>query len=439
MRRRQFATLLWIVAGLLLHSLLPASLALAAQSPDISRLSFSQLTARMQKAVRERDQVTYVAALAAIATRHPADLDNLTTASIWSAFRSSSWKSSASSDALYGLHDALFTARWTTNGAEPNSLHLRFVRMLIERQEWSKAGEVMQRLNSPRALLELKADRRSDPLLQSSPASFDIDASGKLYLNELAGAVQRYPIRLAAWNALFTAYLDAGGYRQVLDTSDQLLVRMQRAGTAGNLFEDPEELHWTYDIRSRAYYALGDLTASERELKTAAGMAEHGKVNVSNALNLAYFYAMQGTADSALDILDSMAKQQAAMSEYGRMTEMQVRHIAALSKGNSTVATETLEYLRVHRDIARNMLLQELIREEKFAEAASEFVSWLADPEDRWDALTFVQGYAQPPYLSSIERAYAENLETWVKRDDVRQAIDKVGRIESVRFTSPMQ
>lgn len=81
------------------------------------------------------------------------------------------------------------------------------------------------------------------------------------------------------------------------------------------------------------------------------------------------------------------------MTSFGEMTEMRARHVAALSSQDRATSTKALEHLRRNLDAAPDMLLEALVREERFDGAAAEFERRLADPELRWSALALVQEY----------------------------------------------
>jgi tetratricopeptide (TPR) repeat protein len=339
-------------------------------------------------------------------------------------------------DAMIGMYESLFAANWKVDGIEPQGFLGGYIRLMIDQQEWSKAGEVARRLHDPRIALALRSDLRSEPLIQAHPEILDVDALIELQITELEAAAQRYPRRLSAWIALFYAYLDSGRYRQVLALTEQLLDAATRGGSASNVFEDSEKMNWIHDHRARAWRGLGDWAAAEREFRLAANLSERGNANISNALNLASLLAEMGDEKSALQVLAQLSNRRNRISPYGLMTEMRARHIAALSSKDQAASNKALEYLRKNRDAAPNMLLEALVREQRFDEATSELDRRLADPELRWDALAFVQKYSTVPHLLPSQLSYLSSLEAWLSREDVRSSVNRVGRIGPAALTS---
>ncbi len=430
---RNPSVLLRTALCLLLGVILPSAGAVAAQSPDFSRLGFDRLTSRMESAREVRDQVSYVAAVTNIARRFPTQLERLLPAAISTAY-STNWKSPASPEAMVGLYEALFAANWTVNGIQPSSLLGSYIRLMIEQEQWSKAGDAVQRLRAPEYALALMSDRRGDPLVQAQPEIFDLDALVAREITSLESAAQQYPRRLGAWSTLFYAYLGAGRYRQILAVSDELLAAARRERSAANVFEDAESFNWIHDHRARAWMGLGDWDSAEREFRLAASLSELGRTNISNALNLANLLAEKGDEKATLEVLDLLSKHKDRISTYGQMTAMRARHIAALSSRNLAASTEALEYLRKNRDAAPDMLLEALVRERLFDEAATELDRRLADPRLRWNALSFVQEYASPPHKLPSAQEFMRNRDVWLSREDVQASVNKVGRIVKAPF-----
>src|SRR5262249_42462261 len=107
-----------------------------------------------------------------------------------------------------------------------------------------------------------------------------------------------------------------------------------------------------------------------------------------------------------------------------------VRHAAAVEKGDQQIAGESLDYLRAHRKDAVSAWQQALVHADRLDEAAQVLIERLRDPMERSDALSDVQIYANPP-LTEMEQIWLERWRNVVSRADVREVIDRVGRIET--------
>jgi hypothetical protein len=112
-----------------------------------------------------------------------------------------------------------------------------------------------------------------------------------------------------------------------------------------------------------------------------------------------------------------------------------VRYAAALQKGDTQIANESLTYLVEHRNDALNMWQWTLVRANRLDEAAALLIERLRDPTLRGEALDDLQDYANPPQQAQRAVWNARWLEIR-NRPDVRHAIDAVGRIEKFRIPS---
>lgn len=418
----------WI---LLLGCLLSGPAATAAGPPDFSKLNFEQLLGRLEAAQEKGDQVSYVAAVTTLAKKYPSRFDELNPQVIMAAGQGT-WKSPASQDAIGGLYESLLAANWKVDGVEPATLQRDYIRLLLDQQRVTEAAAIARRVRSPRLALQLKSDRRFDPLLQAMPEGFDIDALMEPYLKDLEAGAQKYPRRLSAWSSLCYAYLDAGRYRQILAVTEQLLDAANSAGPGRRVFEDPEMIVWVHDHRARAWARLGNWAEAEGELRTAMRLAERGRPNISQTINLANLLAETGKAEAALEVLATLSGQKDRISGGGHREIMRARHISALSSGNQAAAAEALDYFRKNRDASAAKLVEALVREQRFDEAAAEFAEWIADPRRRSGALAFVQEYEAVPNPPPLAQQYERHFKTWLKREDVRAAVDKAGRIVKV-------
>jgi hypothetical protein len=165
-------------------------------------------------------------------------------------------------------------------------------------------------------------------------------------------------------------------------------------------------------------------------LRVAAQAQEDGSRNVSNVINLAWFYAEAGRSEEALATLQEVGRD---MSPYGFMQMHGARHAAALQSGDAAIAGESLAYIEKHRDDSLDTWQWALVREDRLDEAASLLIERLQDPVMRGDALYDLQDFADPP--PAPQRAlWNERWEQIKSRADVREAVVAVGRIESFRI-----
>jgi tetratricopeptide (TPR) repeat protein len=336
--------------------------------------------------------------------------------------------------ALHGLLDALYTAKWTfPEKIEPSYMWRDLAALEIDRRQLARAKEVVSRVQSPHVVIGMRIDRRFDRLRQSVPKYFDVDAAVKNDLAIMRAIVQRSPRSLNAIVELTYSQLGAGLYAEALATTAETLRRIEAAPSKEPPFDDMDKVSWIYDNRARALQGMQRWSEAEKEVRAAADRKEDGEPNVSNVINLAWFYAEAGRADEALATLVDLGQN---MSNYGQMQMHGVRYAAALQKGDAEIANESLTYLVEHRNDSLDMWQWTLVIANRLDEAAALLVERLRDPVLRGTALNDVQDYNNPPRQQ--QRAVWDARWRQIRdRSDVRKAIDAVGRIEKFRVPNP--
>ena len=334
----------------------------------------------------------------------------------------------ASDSAMHGLLDSLFAAAWTLpDGIEPSFLWRDLAVIELDRQEFGRAQEVVNRVQSPHAVVSMRIDRRFDRLREILPVRFDVEAAVSSELALLDEIVGRSPRSLDALVQLTYALLDAGRYGDVLEISSNVMRQIEVASNANAPYDDMENWIWILDNRARALVAVQRWNEAEALLRTAARNRENGSQNVSHVINLAWFYAEAGRGEEALATLQEVGPE---MSPYGFMQMHGARHAAALQNGNGAIAEESFDYLRNHRDDSLKTWQWALVRADRLEEAAALLIERLHDPVQRGDALRELQDYADP--VPASQRALWNARWREIRsREDVRGAIDAVGRIES--------
>lgn len=303
--------------------------------------------------------------------------------------------------------------------------------VVLERGQLTRAREVLRRVQSPHVVISMRIDRRFDRLRAAEPGNFDVDAAVANELEMMRAIVRRSPRSLGAIVQLTYSMLDAGRYDETLETTAAVMRRIEGATAEQAPYDDMDEVIWILDNRARALAAAQRWNEAEAMVRAAADRTENGARNVSNIINLAWFYAAAGRNDEALAALLDMGQD---MSAYGLMQMHGARYAAALQKGDMEIANESLAYLAEHRNDALQTWQWTLVRANRLDEAAALLIQRLRDPVLRGEALEDVQDYVNPPPAS--QRAVWNTRWMQVRnRTDVRRTVDAVGRIE--RFSIP--
>ncbi len=329
------------------------------------------------------------------------------------------------------LLSALYAAQWKFDyGVEPSQLWSSLVRLLVDRGRIDEARAVVTRIRAPRAVLELRVDKRFDVLRAADRRALDVNLAAEQELADWTRAASSFPRRLDATADMLYAHLNSGKFEEALALADATLARVAAAKSASALYDDPgDALNWIYDYRGHALRALGEWQECELNLQSALAEPEHDQRNVSNAINLASFYMEFGRVDEAVAALGSLADPHSPVTGYGRMQVMDVRHAISLARKDVSGAREALDYLREHRRDAAEAFQTALLRENRTDEAAAFLIERLADKSTRTQALASVQSYPDTPQ-SPAGKVIGARWVQLLSREDVRSAVAAVGRIE---------
>jgi tetratricopeptide (TPR) repeat protein len=405
------------------HALLVRSSAMPEADADdwIGRLDAARRLGKREDAIESLTQ---------LARRWPEKLQELNFRVVLEIIGYAQYLSSSDS-VRFELLDSLYAAKWTLpDGIEPSFAWRDLAAIELDRQDFTRAQEVVSRVQSPHAIVSMRIDRRFDQLRAAVPQYFDVDAAVANQLTSMRTIVQRSPRSLDAIVQLTYSMLDARLYEDVLGMTDGIMQRIKGASDNHAPYDDMDKQIWILDNRARALAALERWSEAEAHWRTAAQRMEDGGPNVSNVINLAWFYAEAGRSEEALATLRGVGPE---MSPYGWMQMHGARHAAALHKGDAIIANESFAYLEAHRNDALDTWQWALVRADRPDEAASLLIERLRDPAKRGDALYDLQDFANPP--SASQRALWNARWSQIKsRVDVRDAIGAVGRIESFRI-----
>jgi tetratricopeptide (TPR) repeat protein len=234
------------------------------------------------------------------------------------------------------------------------------------------------------------------------------------------------------------ALLDAGDYEKLLEITQQVLDRVHDSSLLQKLYDDdPTGINWILDNHARALVALGKWTQAEWDYRSAADRLEHGHRNVSNVINLASFEADLGRGDEALKVLNDFPGDGPDLGPYGRMQWYAVQLAAAVAQSDEVLVEQSLKYLAAHQEDAPSTYQAALLRAGRTEEAAQLMIRRLAASSWRPAALRDLQIYRDPPALPQAQRE-ADGWRALRKRNDVRAAVERVGRIMEVPLPSPV-
>lgn len=330
------------------------------------------------------------------------------------------------------LLEALYSAKWTFKGGiEPSYFWSELAALYIEKNENDKAREVTTRITAPRTLIAMRVDKRFDALVSAVPDRFDVMAAVDRELAALEQGAKASPRLLSLKSEHIVALADAGRYEAAIAASDEVLKQARTPEDAAKLYDDAAaQFTWILDYRAHALQGVGKNDEAEKYLKDAASRLEDGAPNVSNAINLALFYARQGRGREAVAALGDLAKTGEGVSPYGQMQIQLALLQAALANKDTKSVRVHLETMRKNEAASPGTLEEALLYANEMEEAARLLIARLKDPVLRSDALSDVQDY-QKSLPDPSHRLLQQRWRTLRSRADVQKAIAEVGRVET--------
>lgn len=386
---------------------------------------------RLQASYALDDYVDSGQVVTVIARRWPEALDQIRDRAILD-ISSQLKKSRENSEIRFAMISALFAANWTNDGQEPNEQWFDYVRLLLKKSDLAHATEVVARIDSPSVVLAMRVDKRFDSIGSSRKGSMDIERAMKCQRDRLSELRIRYPDRLYYIVDELVFDLRDGQVERALATADDVIRRVGEATTPA--YPDMDEWYiWILDSRAQALERLGRWDEAVIQLRKAARRPEGGGMNVSQTLNLARVLARLGRVDEAEAAMEDVE----GASLYGRMQLAFNRLIVAHVRGDKETVAAQLEIMRTDRSVALSSYQAALVIAGQPDTAAALLIERLRDESWRRSALSSMQSYtevAQTP----LDKAHMTRWREILAREDVRAALDKVGRIEQVPFANPL-
>jgi len=328
------------------------------------------------------------------------------------------------------LLKALFDANFVfEGGTQPDALWRDLILDALEHEDLRRARVIAERLQGAATLLQMRADRRFDALVNAEKRTFNIRRAVERECKRLKKTIAANPRSLAVRVQYGYALIAAGRFAELLAFTNEIIARVSESSPGEVPFDDiDDQLNWIYEHKAAALRALALWDDALVVMEIARLQPEEGSVNVSQAINLAWNYVDYGKPAKALAALDGIDWAH-SLSPYGRMQLQHVRYRAFLQLADAQNADTVFAYLREHRSEAESTWQLAMLDASDFDGAAALFIARLRDPEQRYEALREAQEFLPLPRLpkQAEEQARWEKLMT---RPDVAAAIDEVGRRE---------
>lgn len=334
-----------------------------------------------------------------------------------------------SADDRMTLLEALFASDWDQGAPGADSAWFDLVPLRAQRGDRDGAREVAARIRHPSLLASMRVDRQFDGLFDPAGPAGDLANAAAQYVVWTESLADRDPPTPGLELSLSYARLTAGQHQETIAGVDAALRRLDGARGEDLPGLKQADAPWLLNNRAIALRRLGRFDEAYADLDRASRMAERGSKNVSQKLNKAQFLVALGQPRHALAELDDLGN----TSVYGRMVGAEVQVRAGLALGDQALVDQGLDFLREHRQERPTSLVETLVRAGEIDEAAAVLVELLGDPVERPSALTLLQEHRTGPALPD-HRQWLHNRQALLARRDVKEAVQRVGRIESLPF-----
>lgn len=335
------------------------------------------------------------------------------------------------------LLQVLFDAHWTYAAFEPSDQWYALAALKYEAGERDSIAPVLERIRTPFGMVRLRADRRFDTWVDRSDKRWDVRRAAQNELDDLRVRSLLDPDDMKIMASL--------AEQLTLLKQDEEAVRMtdEVAAVVGNYrinngdgdgpYQHMDDYVRLLEERAQALENLGRDDEALALRRTLVEIPEaDGRPNVDQRLNLAETLVGMRQPQEALALADQL--QEGQLSPYGKTVQRRIRLYAAEQRQDMARVAQELEYIRAHRQESPALYLDTLLYLDLGDEAAAFVRDELASPSRRGDMLYYVQDWPIEKSLPANANI-APRRHALLDREDVRQALDAVGRRETYEIS----
>lgn len=373
--------------------------------------------ARITSHARSGDRTAAANALVKFLARRPEAVPNLSSTFVIQLEASRE----VDAEVRFELRRALRDAGWRDR--HDSWTWIRLIDDLIKRDRLDEAVPLVGRVEQSSGLLRLHAMRRYDELRAAADMpELDIATALESELAALQVEAEAPASDFEARNAYGWELMNRGRFEEALAFTDATLALP--APAAGS--EDDSALTWTMDTRARLLMELGHPAEAIAQMEIAAKRDEGDGVNVSQTINLGWFYLRAGQNERAIEAVKSLQADSA--SPYGVMQAMQVRACAGAALGDARIADPAFAHMEQSwRDAPMSWVEAQACRGDADG-AADTLLLMLADEEMADSAVEALHTYGVQQRATEHDRRIADRLAVAFARPDVIAARDAIAR-----------
>jgi tetratricopeptide (TPR) repeat protein len=342
-------------------------------------------------------------------------------------------KAEPDSSARLGLMQTLFDVGFKAQPLDASDVWYQLALTRVVRGEPEAARAVIARITWPEMLIQLRSDKRFDGLVDPNAEQFNVTHAASRRLDLVRARSILHPDKLQIVIELATTMMIEGLDEGALELTDGVLADL--ASASGVKYADIDRKIYIMTNRAVALDRLGRTDEALAQFQQATLVEQNRDANIEHVLNLADYYCDLGRAD---DALATVAKVGEWLSVSGTVRVASIKHCAAVLQGDRKGEDQALVFMRELRNSRPATFMTALLRSNRMDEAAKMVIEKLESPHDRGEMLYRMQDYSVrakrlPSYVLAHER-----WKLLMAREDVRNALDKVGRIQQYDIYVPL-
>ncbi len=334
------------------------------------------------------------------------------------------------------LLEALFASNWTPQNPFiiKDGMFQELATVRLAGGDIAGAQSVAGRISDVEALVDMRIDKRFDPIVQADPGHFDIPKTLDENLAVARAKSAAAPRKLEGIFVVARLLLITGHPDETLSLLDDAMARLKTSAAGGSSpFDDAGNTNWTEWVendRSVALTRMGRFDEAIAQMSAAALEQEQGHPNVSQIINLGGAYDDAGQPAKALAAVAGLDA--SSTSSFGHMQLWGVRACAYAQLQDKTNLAAMLDYMKAHASDAAGTYADTLICAGDIDGAAAAYATQIEDPDTRVDALFRLQDFVQPEFTPPFAAEWHRRMIEMRTRPALAAAIAKYGRIESI-------
>jgi hypothetical protein len=310
-------------------------------------------------------------------------------------------------------------------------LRVGHARLLLERGRIDEARARLAPVEDVDFLVAMRIERLFDPLRgdPSFEARLDLAAAMERDLARSQASMKEHPGLLQAVYRHLQNLDKAQRDEEAVGLAQATLARLHAEPQA---YSDAGEYEpWILNQLGYLLYGLGRAQEGAAMLGAGARLEERSQPNVSQVINLAGYLVREGRGADALALLGQVRR----ASPYGRAWIESLRSCCGVLTGDEPMRAEGLAYLQEHVDDNPPALMRALLCSDDAEGAAALMIRRLGNPEWRSSAILALQRtLATGTEALAFQKLLSERFDRLRSRADVLQALEPVGRLETIPF-----